>query len=137
MTKAIIDLETWTPSVMSNTTGGIHPWQKDALNNLYGGIARGEMSIISSGRQSGKSYYQQLLAEYFHEFRSPAYEQVSSELVDGERWMTVKCNKETAAWVREQNKKYVYEHSGSYQSLFDIHEKLYTMLKIRFTPNGI
>jgi hypothetical protein len=41
-----VDLETWTPNVLSNTTGGIHP---------------GEMMIFSSVRQTGKSMYMKML----------------------------------------------------------------------------
>lgn len=42
-----VDLEAWTPSVLSNTTGGIHP---------------GEMMIFAGGRQTGKSsLYMKLL----------------------------------------------------------------------------
>jgi hypothetical protein len=35
-----VDLETWSPTVLSNTTGGIHP---------------GQIMIYASGRQTGKS----------------------------------------------------------------------------------
>ncbi len=35
-----VDLETWMPAVLGNTTGGIHP---------------GQMMIFSAGRQTGKS----------------------------------------------------------------------------------
>ena len=48
MTKRTItvDLESWTPSPLSNTTGGIHP---------------GQTLMYSAGRQTGKSYYQKMM----------------------------------------------------------------------------
>jgi hypothetical protein len=42
-----VDLETWTPSVLSNNTDGIHP---------------GEMMIFSGGRQTGKS----MISSYYY-----------------------------------------------------------------------
>jgi len=127
MKNVVVDIETLT-------TYDLHPWQKD-LVNLSVGWKAGEMSIITAGRQTGKSYYQQVVAEFMTTFNTPAYEQIGEGVVDGDLWLTVKCNDETAAWVRGQNKKYVYEHStSSGRPLFDVHEKLYTMLKIKFTP---
>ena len=127
MTQIIVDLETMA-------TDGLHSWQKDLINYSIG-FKTGEMAIISAGRQSGKSYYNQFMQNYLTELYSPAYEQIGEGVVDGDLWLTVKCNNETAAWVRGQNKKYVYEHSTSSPlAMFDVHEKLYTMLKIKFTP---
>ncbi len=127
MTQVAIDLE-------AIVLEDLHSWQKDLINRTAG-FKAGEMMVISAGRQTGKSYYQQYMTNFLAELHSPAYEQIGEGVVDGDLWLTVKCNKETAAWVRGQNKKYVYEHSTSRPlAMFDVHEKLYTMLKIKFTP---
>jgi hypothetical protein len=53
MTKTItIDLETWTPSVLSNMTGGIHA---------------GQMMVITSGRRTGKSIYMEMLKKRIYD----------------------------------------------------------------------
>ena len=41
-----VDLETWMPTVLGNTTGGIHP---------------GQMLLYTAGRQTGKSLYMDML----------------------------------------------------------------------------
>jgi hypothetical protein len=134
MTTVVVDLETWTSSVMSDTTGGIHPWQQDLINQTVG-FKAGEMSIISAGRQTGKSFYQQYMNNVMHEMNRPTYKQMSFSKVDDAEWVTVQCNREIAAWVREQHQKYWYEHNNmKFGSSFDIHSKLYTLLKIKFTP---
>ena len=127
MTQIIVDLETMA-------TDGLHSWQKDLINHSIG-FKTGEMMVISAGRQTGKSYYNQFMQNYLSEMNAPAYKQMDKATVDNEEWVTVKCNYETAAWVREQKQKYWYEHNTlTIGSMFDIHEKLYTMLKIKFTP---
>jgi len=46
--KTIIDIETWTPNVLSNTTGGISP---------------GQMFVFTAGRQTGKSWFTQQMLD--------------------------------------------------------------------------
>lgn len=127
MTQVTVDIE-------AMTADGLHSWQKDLINHSIG-FKTGEMMVISAGRQTGKSYYNQFMQNYMSEMNAPAYKQMDKATVDNEEWVTVKCNYETAAWVREQKQKYWYEHNTlTIGSMFDIHEKLYTMLKIKFTP---
>lgn len=124
MTKMALDIE-------SMVGDNLHPYQVNMINKLAG-FKAGEMSIISAGRQTGKSYFADM---YNTVFKLPAYKQMSIAKVDDAEWVTVQCNKEIAAWVREQNTKYWYEHnSNSFGSSFDLHSKLYTMLKLTFTP---
>lgn len=128
MTKAIIDIE-------AVTGYPLHSWQAETFKNLSGGIPAGEMSIISAGRQAGKSYYNQHLQNFMAVFNQPAYKQMSIAKVDDAEWVTVQCNREIAVWVREQSQKYWYEHNNTrFESVFDLHAKLYTMLKLKFTP---
>jgi len=124
MTKMALDIE-------SMVGDNLHPYQVNMINKLAG-FKAGEMSIISAGRQTGKSYFADM---YNTVFKLPAYKKMSIAKVDDAEWVTVQCNKEIAAWVREQNTKYWYEHnSNSFGSSFDLHSKLYTMLKLTFTP---
>jgi len=129
MTKAVIDIE-------AVTGYPLHSWQAETFKNLSGGIRPGEMTIISAGRQAGKSMFtQQYMQNFMAVFNQPAYKQTSIAKVDNVDWVTVECNREIAAWVRGQSQKYWYEHNDmKFGSLFDIHSKLYTMLKLKFTP---
>ena len=110
--------------------------QMEILKNVTGGIHPGEMMVISAGRQTGKSYYNQMLMDQTHSYRD-----VTHATVDDHEWYTVKCNKETAAWVRQQKKDMWYEHIDSnwtiYKNMFDIHERIYTMLQLKFGHDRI
>lgn len=124
MSKVALDIE-------SMVGDKLYPYQVDMINKIAG-FKAGEMSIISAGRQTGKSYFADM---YNTVFKLPAYKKMSIAKVDDAEWVTVQCNREIAAWVREQNTKYWYEHnSNSFGSSFDLHSKLYTMLKLTFTP---
>lgn len=108
---------------------------RDYQVKLIGQLAGSEVKVFTSGRQTGKSLY----ADYANMFndimlKRPNYEQMETALVDNEQWVSVKCNREIAAWVRGQNTKYWYEHKGGVQVIFDLNDKLYTMLKLTFTP---
>lgn len=103
----------------------------EILKNVTGGIHPGQMMTFSSGRQTGKSYYNTMIIEQIHSYRD-----VTHATVDDYEWYTVKCNTETATWVRQQNKEMWYEHIDSnwtvYKNMFDIHERIYTMLQLKF-----
>ena len=61
--------------------------------------------------------------------------------VDTQTWYTVKCTKEVGAWIREtykdQQDNLWYEHIDRswmfHKNKFDIHEKVYTMLALRWS----
>ena len=57
--------------------------------------------------------------------------------VDGETWYTVTCIKEVSAWIRNQPKELQYSHIDKawteYANKFDIHEKLYTILALKWS----
>ena len=106
-------------------------WQMEILKNVTGGIRPGEMMIFSGGRGSGKSYYNSMLFE-----QTQSYVNSTHATVDNYIWYTVKCNKETAAWVRTQDKNMWHEHFDPnwvpYKNMFDMHERIYTMLQLKF-----
>jgi hypothetical protein len=110
----------------------LYPWQKDLLNKLNG-LKPGEMTIVISGRRTGKSVYNQ----YMQYLQAEPYKIVSTAEVDGSLWRTVKCNKPVCAWIRSQEQKDVwFEHIDTnwyvHGSMFDISEELYMMLVLKF-----
>lgn len=110
-----------------------HKWQMDLINKT-GGFKPGEF-VVSVGRQTGKSLYLQYVKDLTYMLNGPAYSEMDDSIVDNERWFCVKCNDEVAKWLRTQNKNYWYEHNTSKPiPMFDVQDKLYTMLKLTFTP---
>ena len=67
------------------------------------------------------------------------YRKLDSVLVDGERWYTIKCNKEVAEWVRHQpgRDRQWYEHIDNqwyiHKNKFDISEKIYIQICLRWS----
>lgn len=112
----------------------LHPWQTNLLDTL-GGVKHGEMFVISAGRQTGKSVFNQYLMKYAFA-NEPKFRVMTSAPVDGELWYTIRCTDEVAKWVRTQNKDLWYSHIDSqwyvYNNMFDMSEKLYTLLNIRW-----
>ena len=58
-------------------------------------------------------------------------------IVDGATWYTVSCYDDTSEWLRTQDQELWHEHInnkwGKINHLFDIHEKIYTMLALKFS----
>ena len=56
--------------------------------------------------------------------------------VDGITWYTVSCTAAVAKWIRSQDREIWHEHiNGKWDVIhntFDIHEKLYTFLALRW-----
>ena len=56
--------------------------------------------------------------------------------VDGHTWYTVSCTREVAKWIRSQDREIWHEHINSslaaIHNIFDIHEKLYTLLALKW-----
>lgn len=99
---------------------------------MIGGFKAGELAIITAGRRSGKStLYEQILAERM----KIKFEKVDEAIVDDEQWYTISTQQlDIAAWLRTQPKKVCVEQSTEWAtySYFDIHEKLYTMMELKF-----
>ena len=113
--KAIIDIET-----MSTT----------------GGFKHGELMLFTAGRRSGKSMIINQLFDLNSPMKPlPKFEIVDKADVDGATWYTVSCNPEVSAWLRSQHKEWHYEalaHAFQYPQ-FDVHEKLYSLLTLRWS----
>ena len=73
--------------------------------------------------------------------RVPDFSVLDSTNVDASTWYTVKCSKRASMWIREtyqdRENDLWYEHINSRWIVdtnhFDIHEKLYTMLSLRWS----
>ena len=56
--------------------------------------------------------------------------------VDDDTWYTVSCTGAVAKWIRSQDREFWHEHiNGKWNVIhnaFDIHEKLYTMLALKW-----
>lgn len=72
-------------------------------------------------------------------FHLQPYRKLDSVLVDGERWYTIKCDKEVAEWVRHQSGQghHWYEHIDHqwyvHKNKFDISEKIYIQICLRWS----
>ena len=67
----------------------------------------------------------------------PNFKIQDQSVVDGEIWYTVGCCDDTSEWLRTQDQKLWHEHINNkflvINHLFDIHEKLYTMLALKWS----
>ena len=102
-----------------------------------GGFKHGELMLFTAGRQTGKSMLNQMY-EYglmTVKIRRPKFEIIAKAEVDDATWYTVSCTKEISEWLRSQPKEWHYEAlvHGWVLSQFDIHEKLYTMLALKWS----
>jgi hypothetical protein len=57
--------------------------------------------------------------------------------VDGATWYTIQVNPRVSPWIKEQHKDLWYSHITPNQykvvDTFDVHEKLYSMLALRWS----
>lgn len=112
----------------------MYTWQKDMWAACTGSDPK-EMKIIMNGRQIGKSYMAQMWTEVFA--YEDFYQKIDQAIVDNEQWFTVKCSPGISKWVKSQPKNMWYEHIDKnwqvYKNAFDIHEKIYTMLQLKYS----
>lgn len=97
------------------------------------GWRKGQISVLMAGRQTGKTTYMDIA-------NPPAIRILDSATVDGEIWYTVQCKPSTVSgWVQEQDPNLWRRTDSSIDqrwyvhfNVFDIHEKLYTMLMLKW-----
>ena len=119
----------------------LKPYQQTLMDKLQaGGFKPGEMSIISAGRQTGKSMYYSYAYDALknRSMTPPAKFTILDQAeVDGETWYTISCTKEVSTWLREQSQELQHSHIDTNRYLFvtkfDIHEKLYTLMALSWT----
>lgn len=112
------------------------PTHQQTLMNMMqaGGIKQGELMLFAAGRQTGKSMLSQWLPTTNPK---PKFSILDRAQVDGATWYTVLCVKEVSMWLREQSEELQYSHIDKnwtiYHNKFDIHEKLYTLLALKWS----
>jgi hypothetical protein len=94
------------------------------------GWRKGQITTLMAAHQTGKSTYMDIA-------NPPAIRILDQAEVDGETWYTVQCKPSlVSGWVREQDATLwhnrIDQRWTNYFNVFDIHEKLYTMLILKW-----
>ena len=111
------------------------PYQQTLIDKMQaGGFKQGELMLFAAGRQTGKS----MLNQVYGSMMTPAKFTILDQApVDGATWYTVSCANEVSTWLREQSKELQHSHIDNnryfFVTKFDIHEKLYTLLALRWS----
>lgn len=92
-----------------------------------GGFKPGEMLIIQA-RRTGKSSY------YYPYPPKTQFQKIDEATVDGEIWYTVRTRNGSDAgkWLREQEGTVETGTGWTFDSYFDVPEKIYMILVLRF-----
>ncbi len=89
------------------------------------------MKIIMNGRQVGKS----VMAQMWNTV-NPQYFVIDRAMVDGAMWYTVKSSNTICQWIKTQSPDLWHENIDKNWMInkytFDIHEKIYTMLQLKY-----
>jgi hypothetical protein len=104
----------------------------EAMLPTTGGFKHGELMLFAAGQQTGKS----MLNQMYGTFPTIAQFSITAKAeVDGDTWYTVICSREVSEWLRSQSRELWYEPlaHGFHFTQFDIHEKLYTLLALRWS----
>jgi len=100
------------------------------------GFKQGELMLFAAGRQTGKSMYDFNLKRLVM-MKHPKFRIHNQAQVDGETWYTVGLNKEVCEWLHTQSTELFHEYPGEIWTFsvyeYDIHEKLYTILALRWS----
>ena len=95
------------------------------------GWRKGQINVLMAGRQTGKSTFMDIA-------NPPAIRILDQALVDGETWYTVQCKPSlVSGWVQQQDPNMWHQHVNEnfwtkHFNVFDMHEKLYTMLILKW-----
>lgn len=96
------------------------------------GWRKGQITTLMAVRGTGKSTYMDIA-------NPPAIRILDSATVDGETWYTVQCKPSyVSGWIQEQDTKLWSRHEHIdrkwyiHFNVFDVHEKLYTMLMLKW-----
>jgi len=96
------------------------------------GWRKQQINTIIAGRGAGKSVFNEIV-------NWPTIRILDQANVDGETWYTIQCKPSyVSAWVQEQDPALWHRHEHIDQkwyihfNVFDMHEKLYTMLMLKW-----
>lgn len=100
---------------------------------ITGGFKHGEIMLLAAGRKNGKSMLNQMFRSMT---KRPDFQVDRQVQWAGATWYIVNCSLRTADWVRTQDKELwdrCYDHAGVDPLSFEIHEKLYTLLALKWS----
>jgi len=96
------------------------------------GWRKQQINTIIAGRRTGKSVFNEIV-------NLPAIRILDQADVDGETWYTVQCKPSyVSGWIQEQDPALWHRHEHIdlkwyvHFNVFDMHEKLYTMLMLKW-----
>jgi len=101
-----------------------------------GGFKQGKIMLFAAGRQTGKSQLNQM---YGSMLTSAQFSITAKAEVDGDTWYSVICSRAVSEWLRSQSRELQYSHVDTnynnyeWKNKFDIHEKLYTMMSLKWS----
>ena len=104
----------------------------EAMLPTTGGFKHGELMLFTAGRQTGKSVLNQM---YGSMTTSAQFSITAKAEVDGDTWYTVICSQKVSEWLRSQSRELRHEAlaHGFHFPQFDIHEKLYSMMALKWS----
>jgi hypothetical protein len=116
----------------------------DYQKQLLTGFKPGELSIWYGGQyKTGQSTVMKIMKNHMYGTmgKEKHFRKHSEAIVDGDTWYTVGCSNEASIWFRkqfaEQEDKMWHEHIDKDWAIllnrFDMHEKLYIMLGLRWS----
>ena len=93
-----------------------------------GGFRPGEIMIMQAKRSGKSAYY------YPYPPTKSQFEKVDEAIVDGEKWYTVRTRRDSDAghWLRGQDCAVEISTGWAFDSYFDVPEKIYMMLELKF-----
>ncbi len=67
-------------------------------------------------------------------YNTKAYKHISDDIkvVDGSSWYRIIATTEIMTWLKDQNKEHWHATFECVANLIDIHEELYTILRLKF-----
>ena len=84
-----------------------------------------------------KKMQEEIDEQFMSQWIKPDFKIHDESVVDGATWYTVGCYDDTSQWLRSQDRELWHEHVeqlwAGYHNIFDIHEKLYTMLALKWS----
>jgi hypothetical protein len=99
----------------------------EVMIDIEAGVKTGELMVMMA-RRTGKSSY------YYPYPPKMQFQKVDESIVDGEVWYTVRTrhSSEAGKWLRQQECAVETSTGWAFDSYFDVPEKIYLMLILRF-----
>lgn len=94
--------------------------------------------IYSAAEHYRLRYVKIILNETFSSMERPGkFIIIDQAQVDGATWYTVSCSREVSIWLQKQSDEFRFSHVDEsymlYTKKFDIHEKLYSLMSLKWS----